>query len=400
MTRSYIYSLLSTLLVGLLLYPLPKASAQVDTPVISLLTCSPSDSAPYLMYGHSALRVRSGTDDLVFNYGIFSFDQPNFLWNFMMGKPIYMLGVQYFSDFIAAYRMDGAQVIEQPLALNESQASEFYHLLKEESMPEHRDYQYNFYFNNCATKPRDLITHYTNGNQALESLTNETFREAIRRQHGRDHWYAMGCDLCLGWESDRTMSVWESCFLPKNLSMALSELTLNGGKVSPESVQLLPHTQQPKHFTPLTPTLVFTILLVLFAALCLYERYSLKRSKIASISLRILRSLLYVSVTVGGVVLWFLAIVSEHPHTTLNLNLLLFHPIYIFALIEIWRKEVTKGGIYFYFVNFACIVLYLALILAGIQSLPEGIGLVALTLLLDQWSLLTASRRRLKAKGW
>lgn len=54
---------------------------KVDSFVISLLTCTAGQKT-YELYGHSALRVKNvkTNEDLVYNYGVFSFSKPNFTW--------------------------------------------------------------------------------------------------------------------------------------------------------------------------------------------------------------------------------------------------------------------------------------------------------------------------------
>ena len=114
------------ILILFLLNPIHTISAQVgiakDTLCISILTCSPGQEV-YELYGHTALRVKniSRDEDWVFNYGMFSFNKPNFVWNFILGKTDYELGVVPFSYFIESYTRESRSVNELVLNLSENE---------------------------------------------------------------------------------------------------------------------------------------------------------------------------------------------------------------------------------------------------------------------------------------
>lgn len=353
------------------------------SPQVSLLTCSASDSEPFYMYGHSAIRVRTAQQDVVYNYGTFSFNQPHFLWNFMTGNPRYMLAVQEFEVFIWAYQMDGRGVQEQTLNLSPRQTLTLCWQLMQQASPEYREYYYNFYFNNCATKPRDLILKYANTKE-LDNLCKQTFRDAIRHAHGRNHWYSMGCDLCLGWESDAPMTKWQAAFLPDSLhSLVATAHTPNGHPFMKKEETLLTATAPQKDFGPLTPNVVFSLFFIVYAGLCYGKRYAQKKVRLIKVTHATLRTSLYLGCFIAGCILWFLAFVSHHPHTLGNLNLLLFHPFYLLLLLSTLVRGNKKWSMWLYFINFACVVIYIVLTAIGVQKAPEGIEWIAFALLAD-----------------
>ena len=125
---------------------------------ISILTCEPGTDL-YASFGHSAIRVQDPMMqlDIIYNYGIFDFYAPNFYTNFIKGKLTYTLGRQYFSDFLFEYEMENRSVKEQVLRLDKNSRDRLFNFLEKNYRPENRDYAYDFFFNNCATKIRDLI---------------------------------------------------------------------------------------------------------------------------------------------------------------------------------------------------------------------------------------------------
>src|SRR5438552_15290709 len=83
---------------------------------ISVLTCSPGDEL-YSLFGHSALRIYDSANrtDIIYNWGTFNFDEPNFYIKFMRGKLLYFVSPDTLPDFLYVYQYEGSSVIEQIL---------------------------------------------------------------------------------------------------------------------------------------------------------------------------------------------------------------------------------------------------------------------------------------------
>ena len=141
---------------------------------ISLLTCSPCDDEVYALYGHTALRIQDTLTingdkhfiDYVFNYGIFDFSKPNFIYRFAKGETDYILGVQDFEPFLSEYQMRGSEVSEQFLNLDFIEKEALWEALIINARPENRTYRYNFFFDNCATRPISMIEQAVSGSIA------------------------------------------------------------------------------------------------------------------------------------------------------------------------------------------------------------------------------------------
>lgn len=350
-------------------------------PVISLLTAGPTDEYVFYLYGHTALRVKTDTEDLVYNYGYFSLQQRNFVLNFMLGKPMYCLGATSFEDFLYEYGVGGRSVTEQVLNLTEEEAEDLKTKLEWNALPENRDYRYNFYFDNCATRPRDLIEEAVGGlTYTLDPDKMPTFREAIRNKSFPSQWYTMGADLCLGWKSDEQMSIKDAAFIPDLLEQEMDHATRidNNEPIVISKQEHLPQSRDIYSGASIVhwPMITFIVVGILYGLLYIFE----KGQKIA---LRSVQSLLYLILGTGGIIIWFLALVSAHPHTFPNANMLLFHPLWYILAVSIWLFEakLRRMNYWLYLLNFVAIVIYL--MLGYKQVLPQGIPVLALLIGVD-----------------
>ena len=131
---------------------------------VSIITCAPGDEL-YSIFGHSAIRVNDSINqiDLVFNYGTFDFDTPNFYLKFMRGKLNYMLSMAPYDRFLFEYVYYKRSVWEQVLDLSEVEKNNLFQALIINAEPEHRNYHYHFFFDNCATRIRDMAAGYEIG---------------------------------------------------------------------------------------------------------------------------------------------------------------------------------------------------------------------------------------------
>ena len=218
------------LLIGLLLFQ-TTAEAQLlsEKAQISLLTSSPYEGEVFTVYGHAALRLKDEPRkmDLVFNYGIFSFEKPNFIYRFAKGETDYMLGVMKYSDYIIEYQLRGSTVTEQVLNLSPVEKERIWGALLKNYEPENREYRYNFFFDNCATRPAQLIENNVVGK--VDYCWNpepKTFRDVINYCTRNHSWLTFGCDLALGSPTDRTMTPHEMLFLPEYLKEAVASAVI------------------------------------------------------------------------------------------------------------------------------------------------------------------------------
>ena len=160
----------------------------MDSVEVSLITCSPHEEI-YSLYGHAAIRWHdlrqegpTKGQDLVFNWGMFSFSKPFFVLRFVFGLTDYELVCMDANTFWPYYRKWGSSVTEQVLNLTNDDKRKVQQALAENLRPENKVYRYNFFYDNCSTRPRDIIERNINGKIIWPELQGEqiSFREMMR----------------------------------------------------------------------------------------------------------------------------------------------------------------------------------------------------------------------------
>ena len=187
-----------------------------DSVRVSLLTCAPG-SEIYSLFGHTALRYENPAkgEDWVFNYGLFSFDTPNFVYRFVKGETDYQLGVIPYRYFEGEYAMRGSSVYQQELNLTDKEKENVIRLLRENYLPANRVYRYNYFYDNCTTRARDKVEQGIEGKVVYpESEKKRSFRDIVREYTAGHEWSAFGIDLCLGSEADEPIDERKQMFSP------------------------------------------------------------------------------------------------------------------------------------------------------------------------------------------
>ena len=312
------------------------ASAQPQTPQeatpdsirISLLTCA-SGGEIYSLFGHTAIRYENFTRgiDAVFNYGMFNFNAPNFIFRFALGETDYQLGVTNYEHFASEYNYLGRDVWQQTLNLTQAEKEHLFNLLQENYRPENRIYRYNFFYDNCATRPRDKIEESIIGKVIYPSEPQDgsrSFRDIVH-QYCKEHpWARFGIDLCIGSEADRPITQRQMMFAPFYLMDAFA-----GAQIANDSIQRplvsdkalivdAVSDEEEGGWMP-TPLQCSLLLFILTAAATLYSLR--KRTGLWGVDL-----VLFGTAGIVGCVLAFLALFSEHPAVSSNFLLLVFHP--------------------------------------------------------------------------
>ena len=350
---------------------------------VSLLTADPGTEL-YSSFGHSAIRMREiGPDgrDLVFNFGTFDFDTPNFYGKFATGKLNYMLSVVNYDRFIVEYDYLKRGLREQVLDLSQEQKDFLLQHLDAQYAPERRFYKYDFFYNNCATKIRDAFD-IAMGEQLVwsDSIAEEkTFRNLIDEFVLPLPWADFGIDLALGAVIDRPATELEKQFLPTYMEQAFANATIVENGVSRPFVKqsrvLLEYPKEATQQSLLNPTGIFWLLAVLFAAFTLY---GFKKGKL----MKGLDIALFGILGILGLVVTFLWFFTDHSATLWNWNILWAFPGHLFL---VWglvaRPNAAWISSYLLFVLGATVVVLL-LWMFGIQSFYPAIIPILLLLLL------------------
>ena len=351
-----------------------EASGELDSIEISLITCTPHEEI-YSLYGHTALRYHDlRTDkDLVFNYGVFNPATPYFVVRFMLGKTDYELGVAPFKPFCKYYEDWGCMVSEQVLNLTNEDKECIARALSINMLPKNRVYRYNIFYENCSTRPRDIIENNIGGKiiYAPRKDSQRTFRELIHEMTARHPWASMGNDLVLGLTADVETNQRQQEFLPLNLMYDFDHAQiLSDGQYRPlvkeRRVLVEPDIQVVKTGF-LSPTLCAVIVFIFSLGIFVAEWR--KRSRFVWFDV-----VLMAFTGLAGCLL-FVMLFSEHPTTSTNLQILLLNPLWLFFIPSIVRCKPS----HYWIILLICIVLFF---LGGLlQDYAEGMEILALCLL-------------------
>ena len=308
--------------------------AQQDTLRVSLLTCSPGQEV-YSLYGHTAIRVQVPKDsiDEVFNYGVFDFRKPHFTWHFVLGQTDYMIEPLPWKYFIIDYDRRGSSITEQELNLTPSEANCLLAALIENCQPENREYRYNFLYNNCTTKVRDMVEQVV-------------------------PWAQEGNDLLLGSEMDTILSERAAMFIPENMMQAFDGAFIRNGKgemrplVRDKKVLLEAKEQVVESEFLLSPLQV----MLCFGALCLFilllEAWLGRHFWLWDVLILLLQG-------AAGTLLCFMFFFSEHPAVDSNWQIWLLNPIYFIGIPLVIKAATKHKETLWYAFYFAVLALFL-----------------------------------------
>jgi len=308
---------------------------------VSLLTSSPGKDL-YAQFGHSAIRIKDtlSGQDLVFNYGLFDFNTPDFYVKFVRGKLPYQLGIQRFDAFLNVYIEENRQLRSLEINLSEQERLALINFLSVNYLPENREYSYDFFFDNCATRIRDILENKFQANYPDTSLVKKaTFRHFLSEYVGQNSWINVGFYLILGIPSDSIATFRDEMFLPDYLEKHLENAALGEKTLAKNKVQVLFQNQPQKNDAQLfSPILIAWLLFFkgLLITLFLSSRW-------INIFDKVYFSLLFLA----GVLFIFMWLGTDHFVTHQNMNLLWASPLYLFIIFNVWSKKQEQYFILF-----------------------------------------------------
>lgn len=339
---------------------LQAANAQTDSSHlrVSLLTCGTGDEI-WETFGHTAIRVIDSVEgkDIVYNYGTFNFDK-DFELKFMRGKLLYYVSYYAYESFLAEYADAKRSVEEQNLLLDGEKKQEIYKFLKRNALEENRYYKYDFFFDNCATRlrdvfPRSLGSGFKFGKTAAADH-KITYRNIMNQYFYRVHWERFGVNLLLGSKIDRQMTNEEIMFLPDFLRDGIAGATVNGQPVADKTVPVLPGLE--KKTAGLNEPLILNIIL------CILTIVGLSVPSLKKVG-NIMQFIMLLVSGLFGCLMLFMWWGTDHQGCQNNYNLLWALPT---NLIMAFRPNKSRYAI------IAIVLLLVALVLhvLHIQELP------------------------------
>ncbi|WP_051359786.1 DUF4105 domain-containing protein [Adhaeribacter aquaticus] len=391
MNKRSIFKLIILCLGFLLVIQQSKAFPLSPQAKISLITVSPGAEL-YSMYGHSAIRVVDPVQDMdvVFNYGTFDFNTPNFYIKFIQGKLPYNLSAGYFQQLLENSQEDNRSVYEQVLNLNLQEKQWVMDFLENNYLPENRSYLYDFFYDNCATRIRDVFKKGL-GNKLIYPQTPldgpPTFRQLVGIYQAPHPWVDLGIDLLMGLPADKVASPTQMMFLPDFLMQGFDKSRVGGMAPFVQSKQqLFKATAPPAEAPLLTPSFIFWVLLVVVVLVTILQIRQKAVSHALDIVLFSLTGLL-------GIILTFLWFGTDHQSFSQNLNILWAFPLHL-PVAFLLLKEKKSTFIKTYFLVTAAILVLLAVSWKILpQEFHPSVLPLVLTLAIRGWYIAKGSKK-------
>lgn len=373
-----------------------------DSLQISLLTVHPRDKAVYAIFGHTAIRVKdeAGRFDLIYNYGYFDSSKPNFIYYFVKGDTDYVLGIDEFDYFIYKYALDNSQIEEQVLQLSVEEKKNIFRFVNHNALPENREYRYDYFFDNCTTRPRDIIEMFTKGQISYPLQEHPTtLRKLVDGCTAPYPWLQFGINVVIGSGADSTVHLRTEMFLPLKLMYALDGATVTStdGTTYPlvqKEMSLLQKFDDSSAATkgclssPVTVTSLLFIL-ILGVSIAGYRKQRLYRGVDIA---------LFGTIGIAGLIVAFISFISTHPCTAANYNIAWAHPLHLIAAICFSIKSLKRFNNYYHLINFAVLLAFILFWKFIPQEIPLAGILIASCLLLRSGFQLVASGIMTKKK--
>ena len=367
--------------LGLLVFMLGMLSvraASLDSVRISLLTCEPG-SEIYALFGHSAIRYENPAkqEDWVFNYGMFSFKDPNFVMRFVKGETDYQLGVVPFRYFEAEYGMRGSSVYQQELNLTNAEKEKLAGLLFENYLPANRVYRYNYFYDNCTTRARDKIEESIQGKVAYPvSDRVVSYRDILHEFTAGSEWSEFGIDLCLGSEADEPIDERKQMFAPfYMLAAARGAVIHRADTMMPfvrKETKIVDAVLEDEPAFPLSPMACALLLLAVTVIIVGRGLYKGRQCLAWNVVMFLLQGL-------GGCIIAFLFFFSLHPTVGSNWLLILFNPLPLIYLPWLIGRGIKQQKDPYHVYNAVVLTSFILLM----PFLPQEFNLTVLPLALN-----------------
>jgi len=344
-----------------------KAMSNVsyDRYEISILTIGEGESLVDA-FGHTAIRVKSDElenlglkNDVVFNFGVYDFNSPNFYSNFVKGRPEYKLGVQNYKNLIQYYIKQKRYIVEHQLNLDQNSTKIIIDLLVEKLNNPY--YIYDYFRDNCTTRIADIVIDKTNNkfkNNKLESEIDISYRNLIHGKINENSWAAVGIDLCLGAIIDKKINTRETFFLPENF---MNYLDLYEGELIKKNIIYNPESKVFYQENFPSPLLINLILSLIIITITIFNFKNNKWSKS-------LDTLIFLISGLIGILIIYLWFFSNHFAGAQNFNFLWAFPLNFILIFAIHKNKIPNWSIGYIKLLIILIVLLFLHWITGVQK--------------------------------
>jgi len=318
-------------------------SEQGDNLTLKIAVIGPGDQL-YFWWGHIALIVEDSSDDTsyLYDYGLFSFDNDNFFYNFAFGRLLYSCGVSRPERNFGIYKRTNRDITVYTLDLPPDVKIKIRDFAMNNVLPENKDYYYHHFRDNCSTRIRDIIDLATDG-QLKEEFDNINGGFTLRNHVRRHTWFSPVVDwflnFLMGQSIDNQITIWADMFLPAEVGKRIENFwytDANGNKRKlVSSVEIInksknrpavlekPRKQWPRELA---------LSLVLSAIFCFFFFLQAKNKKVGRVLSGISMSLCGLFFGAVGLLLYFMALFTNHDYTFHNMNMLFCTPLLLVAV--------------------------------------------------------------------
>lgn len=336
---------------------------------ISIITSGPGDHL-YEKFGHTAVRVKDPmlNLDLLYNYGIFDFNDPNFYSNFVKGFMKYKLARYPFHHALKSAQQDERWVKQQVLNLTQDQKNAYFKFLENNALPKNANYFYDPFFDNCATRPKDILKDILKDKLTFDTSTlqeSKSLRDLMNEKINPNTWGSFGINIALGSKLDKIATVEEYMYLPEYLFSILEKSKVNKNNSEVNVVRntktLIDYNTKLAKADTISPFLIFSILFIIISLVTFFDYKKGKRTKIVDFSL-------FFSTGITGILIVYLWFFTNHSTAPNNFNFLwAFAPNFIFSFLLL--KNEIKSWYKKYFLALVVLISFIPILaLIGIQK--------------------------------
>ena len=395
--------------------PAPVAAAPSTEPgsnlTVYLLTFGWGEVS-WERFGHNAIWIkdRARGTDTTYNWGMFDFAQPNFVWRFVTGDTRYWMEPIDFNSMVTYYKQRNRSILAQELNLTPAQRLKLQQFVQWNALPQNKFYRYDYYRDNCSTRLRDAIDHALSGQlqtATVTRMTSGTYRWHTQRVMTGDIPLYTGVTLALGHPADKPLSMWQEMFLPVRMANDLrtvsiadstgTQIPLVRSEMAIFTAGRPPEPAAPPFYLPL-----FVAVGIVFAGvLVLLVRSAEGGSRIAMFAATALATLWSLIAGLAGLALVFAWAFTKHYFMGRNENLMHVDPLSIALAVLIPLSIYARRGVSraIKFAGFIALLCLFGFVAQGIPFFDEKNGeIIALALPINLavwWTVyrLTAYRR-------
>jgi uncharacterized protein DUF4105 len=375
---------------------LSAVPAQTPTPVpqtvVPLASSEPgSNLTVYLLtfgwgdvvwerFGHNAIWIkdRSRGTDITYNWGMFDFNQPHFVWRFVTGDTKYWMEPIPLAPMVQYYKQNNRSILAQELNLTPAQRLKLQEFVQWNALPENKFYRYDYYRDNCSTRLRDAIDHALSGQlqtATVSRMTSGTYRWHTQRLLSGDLPLYTGVSLALGTPADEPLSVWQEMFLPVRMAndfrtVKIADSTGTQIPLVRSEMAIFTAGRSPEPSAPWNYFPLFVAAGILYAALLIVlVKNAESGNRFSLFGATALATVWSLIAGAGGLALVFAWLFTKHYFMGRNENLLHFDPLSI-AMVVLVPLAIYGGRAIWRSLKLAAVIAIVSLFGFVAQGIP------------------------------